>query len=342
MEYDDRAIEKHVFTVTPIGWVRGGRGDVRDDDWGDVRARIELVDGVPASALDGLEDFSHAEVIFVFDRVDEEKVERGTRHPRGNPAWPRVGILAQRAKDRPNRLGSTIVEIAGRVGRTLEVIGLDAVDGTPVLDVKPVMAEFLPRTAVRQPPWSRELMREYWHGSVAVEIGPYEARPVELLPSDARFPAVATALARRIRDEAPDLVVEHVGSTAVPGCRGKGVIDLCVLYAAGGLAGARARLDAIGFQRQGGRDPFPESRPMRVATAVFEGRSYRVHAHVLERDGSDHAELVAFRDRLRADDATRTAYEREKAAILARGVLDDVDYAEKKGHFVRRVLAGTI
>jgi len=162
MEYDDRAIGKHVFTVTPIGWVRGGRGDVRDDDWGDVRARIELVDGVPASALDGLEDFSHAEIIFLFDRVNASAVVAGARHPRGNPAWPRVGIFAQRGKDRPNRLGSTIVEIIARDGITLTVRGRDAIDGTPVLDIKPVMAEFLPRGPVGQPQWSQELMREYW------------------------------------------------------------------------------------------------------------------------------------------------------------------------------------
>ena len=87
---------------------------------------------------------------------------RGARHPRGNAAWPRVGIFAQRAKDRPNRIGTTVVAIAGRRGRVLEVVGLDAVDGTPVLDIKPVMREFLPRTEVRQPEWAAEVMREYW------------------------------------------------------------------------------------------------------------------------------------------------------------------------------------
>jgi tRNA (adenine37-N6)-methyltransferase len=73
-----------------------------------------------------------------------------------------VGIFAQRAKDRPNRLGVTIVASASREGRILHVTGLDAVDGTPVLDIKPVMAEFLPRGEVRQPAWSHELMAEYW------------------------------------------------------------------------------------------------------------------------------------------------------------------------------------
>jgi tRNA (Thr-GGU) A37 N-methylase len=73
-----------------------------------------------------------------------------------------VGIFAQRGKGRPNRLGVTIVEVIRREGRALTVAGLDAIDGSPVLDIKPVMAEFLPRTPVRQPEWSRELMRNYW------------------------------------------------------------------------------------------------------------------------------------------------------------------------------------
>ena len=151
-----------MITVEPVAYVRSARHDLRDDDWGDVTARIELAERLGPQCLDGLEEFSHAEVIFHFDRVAEGAVEWATRHPRGNPAWPRVGIFAQRGKDRPNRLGSTIVEIVGRHGRALTVRGLDAVDGTPVLDIKPVMAEFLPRGSVRQPAWSHELMRDYW------------------------------------------------------------------------------------------------------------------------------------------------------------------------------------
>lgn len=151
-----------MIAIEPIGWVRSGRRELLDDDWDAVPARIELVPSFPPEALDGLETFSHAEVVYHFDRVSEATIERGARHPRGNPRWPRVGIFAQRAKDRPNRLGTTIVAIERREGRVLAVRGLDAVDGTPVVDIKPVMAEFLPRGAVRQPDWARELMREYW------------------------------------------------------------------------------------------------------------------------------------------------------------------------------------
>jgi len=150
------------MTLEPIGYVRSARTDLVDDDWGAVWARIELAPAFAADAFDGIEEFSHVEVLFVFDRVGDAEVERGARHPRGNHMWPRVGIFAQRGKNRPNRLGSTIVELKERHGRVLTVAGLDAVDGTPVVDIKPVMIEFLPRTAVRQPAWSHELMQDYW------------------------------------------------------------------------------------------------------------------------------------------------------------------------------------
>jgi tRNA (adenine37-N6)-methyltransferase len=151
-----------MITLTPIGVVRGGRQDATDDSWGDVEAVIELRADLPADSLAGLEEFSHVEVVFVFDQIDEQSVVTGTRHPRNNPAWPKVGIFAQRASRRPNRLGVTIVKVLGREGSRLRVQGLDAVDGTPVVDIKPVMAEFLPREPIRQPAWSHELMRQYW------------------------------------------------------------------------------------------------------------------------------------------------------------------------------------
>ena len=154
-----------MITLNPIGVVHTERLDTRDDNWGEVESVIELRPDLPATSLDGLEDFSHAEIVFVFDRIDEASVASGNRHPRNNPAWPKVGIFAQRASRRPNRLGVTIVAIIGREGSRLRVRGLDAADGTPVVDIKPVMAEFLPREPVRQPAWSHELMRGYWRSS---------------------------------------------------------------------------------------------------------------------------------------------------------------------------------
>lgn len=151
-----------MITLEPVGWVRGGRSDPLDDNWGEERAIIELAPGFPESALTGLETFSHAEILFFFNRVPESKIEMAARHPRGNTDWPLVGIFAQRGKNRPNRLGLCTCKILGVTGRRLHVQGLDAIDGTPVLDIKPVMREFLPREPVSQPDWATELMKGYW------------------------------------------------------------------------------------------------------------------------------------------------------------------------------------
>jgi tRNA-Thr(GGU) m(6)t(6)A37 methyltransferase TsaA len=156
-----REARRMEIAMTPVAFVRGGRVEVADDEWGGVSAHIVL-DGLPPEALLGLDAFSHVEVLFVFDRVDPDGVCRGARHPRGRDDWPLVGILAQRAKDRPNRIGSTVCEVVAVDGDTIEVRGLDAVDGTPVLDLKPYLAGFAPRTEVREPEWAEELMRDYW------------------------------------------------------------------------------------------------------------------------------------------------------------------------------------
>ena len=148
--------------VEPIGRVEAARSEAVDDDWGGAESCIALSDRFGPDALEGLESFSPVEVLFLFDRVDPAKVVSGARHPRNNPDWPAVGIFAQRGKARPNRIGSTICRLLRLEGNRVFVAELDAIDGTPVLDLKPVMREFLPREPVRQPAWSRELMRHYW------------------------------------------------------------------------------------------------------------------------------------------------------------------------------------
>jgi len=151
------------FTIRAVGHVRGGRDTPEDDNWGGSRARIVLdPDRFTPESLLGLDGFSHAEVIFLFDRVSADDVTYDARHPRGNKDWPKVGIFAQRGKNRPGRIGVTVCRIVGVDGLELEVEGLDAIDGTPVLDIKPVMSGFLPRGEVREPDWSRELMKDYW------------------------------------------------------------------------------------------------------------------------------------------------------------------------------------
>ena len=145
----------------PVAIVKNSRKEMADDYWGSIISEIELQDNVPADAFDGIETFSHLEIIFYFDKTNKsERVFKG--HPRGNKKWPEVGIFAQRKKDRPNSIGLTIVELIERKGRKIIVRYLDAIDGTPVLDIKPVMKEFLPASEMRQPQWSKELMKEYW------------------------------------------------------------------------------------------------------------------------------------------------------------------------------------
>jgi tRNA-Thr(GGU) m(6)t(6)A37 methyltransferase TsaA len=151
------------IAMTPIGRVEGGRAVPEDDDWGGSRARIVLdAERFDDEALMGLETFSHAEVVYVFDKVTDDQIVTGARHPRGNPAWPRIGIFAQRGKNRPNRIGVTVCQILAVNGRVLEVQGLDAIDGTPVLDIKPVMSGFAPRGPHREPDWARAIMERYW------------------------------------------------------------------------------------------------------------------------------------------------------------------------------------
>ena len=148
--------------LTPIAIVHNSRIEVEDDNWGNVVSILELDPSIPEDALAGIEDFSHAEVFYYFHLVPDSKIETGARHPRNNMDWPKVGILSQRGKNRPNRLGATIVKILRRDGRQLHVQGLDAINGTPILDIKPVMHEFLPREEVHQPEWATELMKQYW------------------------------------------------------------------------------------------------------------------------------------------------------------------------------------
>jgi len=169
---------------------------------------------------------------------------------------------------------------------------------------------------------------------MSISIDRYTDAPASYHEYDPDAPAIARLLADATTAAEPELVVEHIGSTAVPGCAGKGVVDLMILYPPGHLARAKNALDQLGFQRQSTRDPFPEERPMRVGVVAHAGKRFRIHAHVLAADAAEAAELRAFRDRLRGDAEYRVAYEACKRSILAAGVTDSVAYAEAKGEFI--------
>jgi len=147
--------------LSPIAHVYNDRKEIKDDDWGEVVSEIRLVEDIPASAFQGIDTFSHLEIVFHFDKADTKKIKLEALHPRGNTAFPKLGIFAQRKKYRPNMLGLTIVEILEHKGKSIFVKGLDAIDGSPVLDVKPVMKAFLPRKEVVEPAWGEELMKNY-------------------------------------------------------------------------------------------------------------------------------------------------------------------------------------
>lgn len=151
------------ITLRAIGHVVGGRKEPIDDDWDAIESTIRL-DPVQfkADATASLGDFSHIEVVYHFDQVLDAEINSGARHPRGRKDWPLVGIFAQRGKGRPNRIGVTVCRLLFADGLTLRVKGLDAIDGTPVIDIKPVMKGFLPRGEIREPAWAKELMDGYW------------------------------------------------------------------------------------------------------------------------------------------------------------------------------------
>src|SRR6516165_4883750 len=157
-------------------------------------------------------------------------------------------------------------------------------------------------------------------------IGPYEDRQAVCQDYDRRAVEVAQRVATSIGSHLPGLLVEHIGSTSVPGCAGKGIVDLMLVYPEGQLAAARDVLDALGFQRQTTRDPFPEDRPMRTGSVVDDGTTFLLHVHVLAASSPEVAELRRFRDRLRADPNLVASYVAAKRAILANGVTDSVDY----------------
>jgi tRNA-Thr(GGU) m(6)t(6)A37 methyltransferase TsaA len=153
---------KPAISVTPIGRVHNGRSDPGNSDhWGQVESAILVEPRLGERCLTGLAGFSHVEVVFFFDRLTEREDYRQPLRPRGRADLPEVGVFADRGPRRPNRIGSTICEVVSVNGRELRVRRLDAVDGTPVLDIKPVMRQFLPRR-IRQPEWVDRLMAEYF------------------------------------------------------------------------------------------------------------------------------------------------------------------------------------
>ena len=168
-------------------------------------------------------------------------------------------------------------------------------------------------------------------------IGPYPhpSWPAALRPWNPLAPDVAARIIAMIARRLPDTAVEHVGSSAVPGCDGKGYIDLIIHSRdATHLAAINAALFALGLQRQRNRDPFPEDRPMRTGTVRHEGETFLIDVHVIHAKAREATSMQEFRDRLRADPALVREYVAAKRTILDSGVRDGGEDATSKGRFI--------
>lgn len=137
------------ITLKPIGKVINNVQEASEKvNWSEVVSILEinpeLVEG-----LEGIEEFSRIMVIYWFHLVKETRLKV---HPRGDPSRPLRGVFSTRAPVRPNRIGVTVVELLHREGNCLVVRGLDAYNGTPILDIKPYFPE---SESDERPPWVR-------------------------------------------------------------------------------------------------------------------------------------------------------------------------------------------
>jgi len=149
--------------MEPVGHVLGGRIQPTDDYWGGTRAIIRIdASRFGTDSTAGLADFSHLEIVFRFHLTDPTDLNLGARRPRDNPDWPSVGIFGHRNMRRINWIGVSRCRLLEVDGLDLHVEDLDAVDGSPVLDIKPWFIEMGPRGEVRQAEWSKEMLRDYY------------------------------------------------------------------------------------------------------------------------------------------------------------------------------------
>jgi len=149
------------LNIATIGTVSSPVKEGVDEGWGGVISEIRLKEEY-APGLAGLNEFSNILVVFYMHKSTFEVEAHLQRRPQGRQDMPHVGIFAQRAKHRPNPIGVTAVELLTVRGSTITVRGLDAIDGTPVLDVKPYFPVSDCRVEARTPGWVDELMKGYF------------------------------------------------------------------------------------------------------------------------------------------------------------------------------------
>jgi len=167
-------------------------------------------------------------------------------------------------------------------------------------------------------------------------IGPYVRQPASVEPWDPRALEVAAAVTQLISARRPDLVVEHIGSTAVPGLPGKGIVDLAIATTPDDVPAVAALLYDLGFGPQPGPDPWPPSRPMLVGSLDRDGTTFRIHCHVLPNRDELHRDL-AFRDALLADPQLVEGYAALKSGIVEGGPLEPHQYTYRKQAWIADV-----
>src|SRR5689334_11857710 len=167
-------------------------------------------------------------------------------------------------------------------------------------------------------------------------IGPYVRQPASVEPWDPRALEVAAAVTQLLRARRPDLVVEHIGSTAVPGLPGKGIVDLAIATTPDDVPAVAALLYDLGFGPQPGPDPWPPSRPMLVGSLDRDGTTFRIHCHVLPNRDELHRDL-AFRDALLADPQLVEGYAALKSGIVEGGPLEPHQYTYRKQAWIADV-----
>jgi tRNA-Thr(GGU) m(6)t(6)A37 methyltransferase TsaA len=154
-----------MITFAPIGVVHNDVNKMSVGNYAQAESRIELNADL-AAGLQGLAEFSHVVVVFHLDRIPPfDKDKQLLRNPRGMEHLDPVGVFAQRTKFRPNPIGVTPVRLMSIQGNVLIVAGLDAMDGTPVLDVKPYIPEFdcvKNVDSVKMPDWVATMVQGYF------------------------------------------------------------------------------------------------------------------------------------------------------------------------------------
>jgi 5-(carboxyamino)imidazole ribonucleotide synthase len=172
--------------------------------------------------------------------------------------------------------------------------------------------------------------------SATKPIGPYERLAAEVHEWDPRTVDVAARVDEMVRDRRPDLSVEHIGSTSVPGLPGKGVVDLSIETDPEDIPSVVELLYELGFGPQPGPDPWPPTRPMPVGSYELDGHPYRIHLHVQPR-GGDFPRDIAFRDALRSDADLRKQYELLKRGITDAGPVEGLRYTHSKTAWILQV-----